>query len=191
MFRSYTFILSVSATLCHVHLSVCVHLFCNHWNKSLFTVASFEIFFFSLSSCPSAQIKHLKWCVYWLLNRLTPVCTGVKVHTSFFLCICADTDEWIRMNCFKKWLLSGKWAVGDKMTNNETPQTQSTDVCPLQLRLILVASSASHVKTLQITMSVTAGHRMFTVQKVYQLSLCFNVSIFGTSTPFLCVVWKY
>lgn len=44
-------------------------------------------------------------------------------------------------------------------------------MCSSQLRLILVVSSASPVKMLQITTSVTAGLQMFTVQKVAEILL--------------------
>lgn len=60
-------------------------------------------------------------------------------------------------------------------------------MCSSQLRLILVVSSASRVKMLQITTSVTAGLQMFTVQKVAeillisQMVLIFTVVIANTS----------
>lgn len=44
-------------------------------------------------------------------------------------------------------------------------------MCSSQPRLILVVSSASRVKVLQITTSVTAGLQMFTVQKVAEILL--------------------
>lgn len=47
------------------------------------------------------------------------------------------------------------------------PQCNKVCVRAPQLHLTLVPSSASHVKMLQITTSVTAGHQMCTVQEVH------------------------